>query len=328
MRRGIRAFVAIALVALVAVAGERTLRALHGDGAAAPPQAPDRDDAPVRLPKAVEPAPKPVAAAHDDGPLGETIERLKAQRQAGPDDDFRARREALERRTAAGDVGASAELGKLMLSCEFFFDLGEGDVEAVLVEGIARFGKEALELPESIPLDAAVDSAKRVLDEQRKLCRGASGLELSTDERRRALDLLRQGARAGDAGAMATFGLHAFADFADRRAMIADPQAVRDRKREALRYLERAIAAGHLDALWIMADAYAEGAIVDKSHFLAYAHYYAYRQASVRGGADARPLDTDLLLYAAELTPEQIADARRRGDAIDAACCRPRDGGS
>lgn len=319
----------VVATALLTVAGGWVVNTQHQ---AAAPQATAADtgsDAAARLPKAapVAAAPSPAPAPHADTPLGRVAAGIEALQAAGPNADFQSRRAALERAASAGDANAAADLGNMLLSCEHYVEFDDTAVEELMVEGIARFGRESLDLPDSVPLDAALDAAKHAFGEMRKICSGASGLALGDDERRHALDLLRRGAQAGNVDAMTNFGFHAFTDFADRRALIADPQKVRERKREARLYLERAIAAGHVDALWAAAAAYDDGMFVEKSALLAYAHFHAYRRASMANGVDARVLDADLALYGASLTPADIAAAQRRGDEIYAACCR-RGGGS
>ena len=312
------AWIASALAAAAMIAGMWWATRPAGVHLANAPAA--ASSASERLPKVA-----PVAAP-TTGPLADVAARVEAQAAEKPSADFTARREALARRTRNGDVDAAGELGDLLLTCDGYVDLGDDDVETMLVEGLALFGNEALQIPAGAPLDAIVDSTKREMARMRATCAGSHGLALSSGERRDAFDMLHRGAQAGIREAMINFAHFAFEDFADAREMLAHPERVRERKREVRGYVERAIAAGEIEALSAAADAYYSGSFLEKSSLLAYAHLYAYARAKGGDAAVARDYAGDLALYGAGLTPEQLADARHRGDALYAACCAAKGG--
>lgn len=321
-----KGWIAVMVSAALAGAGWWTLRE------AAPPDhfaAADAAEAAAsraleRLPKS---APMPSLPAEPvlPAPVADLMKNLDAQQANGPSADFVAKRAALERRAGEGDAQAEADLGELLLSCDGYVDFADTDVDTLLVEGIALLGKDAMQLPDSVPIDAVADAAKRDMARMRDTCAGSQGLALSRNERLDAYEKLRRGARAGIPAAMRNFAHFPFEDFADTRSMLAHPERVRERRREARSYLERAIAAGDVEALAVAADAHHSGSFVEKSNEMAYANMVAYQRAHV---ADGHSYDADLALYGDGLTPEQKSRAQARGEAIFQACCATKPGGA
>lgn len=311
VRRGfVFAAVAVALIGAVFVAQRES-------AAPTTTAVPAADEAPPRMPRNV---PKPASPDPATTALAPEVARIDAARKARPDADFVAARAELERQADAGDVASQVRAGLLLLECDGYANLSDGELDA-LASGILARPADSMPVFDGVPYSAIVVLARDRHVRQRARCAESVGMEVSQRDQERARDWLRAAAAAGDVEAMVAYAEHAFLDSDDNAAMIANPQAVRERKREARDYLDRALAAGSVQAFEVASRASRHGVLVEKSDYMAYVYFYVYRHARVDLGADPRALDPYLDALGSKLPPADAVRAQEQGRAIHAACC-------
>jgi hypothetical protein len=313
VRRGfVLAAVAVALIGAVFVAQRESPAP-----ASTATVVPAADEAPPRVPRNV---PKPASLDPATTALAPEVARIDAELEARPGADFVAARAELERQADAGDVASQVRAGLLLLECDGYANLSDGELDALASRILAR-PADSMPVFDSVPHAASVALARDRTVRKRALCADSVGMQVSRRDQERARDWLRAAAAAGDVEAMAAYAKHAFLDSDDGAQMIANPQAVRERKREARDYLDRALAAGSVQAFEVASQTSRYGVLMEKSDYMAYVYFYVYRQARVGLGADPRALDPYLEALGSKLPPADALRAQAQGRAIHAACC-------
>ncbi|HZX77315.1 hypothetical protein [Lysobacter sp.] len=102
--------------------------------------------------------------------------------------------------------------------------------------------------------------------------------------------------------------------------LIADPEAVAAYRRNAMGYMHRAALTGSVDALSMLAGAYANGILTKRDPVLAYAYFHAGTLAT--GRSDSMH-DLMRQRYETELTRSEVQRATQQGRSIYEECCSP-----
>ena len=230
--------------------------------------------------------------------------------------DFAARLAQLERAANEGDMAAAAELGERLALCRDYAPMSAQAVEASIVTGMA-----ANEPPPVIGGKPASPEFLILLLQEgyAELDRHCAGSEKIIDAARAqsSLDWLQRAAEAGEVAAMTSYARYTLADESEA-AVDGDAAA---RRARALEYLDRAIGAGDARALQLRADLYSHGIVLPADALAAYADFHAFARTDLGRQWPPRLVELYLQALAQPLDAAQLAEARRRGDALWRACC-------
>jgi TPR repeat protein len=232
--------------------------------------------------------------------------------------DFGAARVEIERQAAAGDRAAAERLGKVMLTCDGYRDRSPEQIQAEIVDTLARFSASRQQA-----LNTTLDAGSLALllqtqfEKLREVCLGANELHLDATQRLQALAWARQAADAGSTAAMLTYAEHAFDEYSSPVDLIRSAEEVRLRKQVARAYLDRAAAAGDADVFALRASMHEIGGVLEKDPVAAYANYYAYAHSTV-----ATP-EAELMLrvYASAVSADDRQVAQQMAQQWLEQCC-------
>lgn len=230
--------------------------------------------------------------------------------------DFAAHLTQLERAAAAGDPDAAGELGDLLSLCRDYAPMTAQAIEDTIVTGMATN-----EPPPPIGGKPATPEFLILLLQQgyAELDRHCAGSEKLIDAARAkaAPDWLQRAAEAGRVAAMTSYAHHVLVQEAD-----APANAETDlRRARALDYLERAVRAGDARALQLRADAQTHGYGLPADPVGAYVDLYTFARTDLGRSWPPRLIELYLQALAQPLDAVQLADARRRSDALWRDCC-------
>lgn len=124
---------------------------------------------------------------------------------------------------------------------------------------------------------------------------------------------LVQAAEGGNVIAQLLYARESRLILGSRADMIANPDAVAEYKRKAVAFLHSAVATGTPAALQAMSTAYRAGVLLPRDPIMS----YAYANAANRAASGDWALDA----YSRDLTPDELAIAKKRADAIYRKCC-------
>jgi len=106
----------------------------------------------------------------------------------------------------------------------------------------------------------------------------------------------------------------------DEKALLANPDQVKQWQANSMRYLQSAAAKGVPQALQGLGMAYANGVITKRDPVNAYAYWAASLRAYPSGPGSESVLDP----FVKEMTAKQLMQAKQRADAIFEQCCQSR----
>jgi len=226
-------------------------------------------------------------------------------------------RAELERRAERGDAHAAARLGRAFAQCNGYVPVDDAQLESWVVEATARgvtLNVDGHPLgPDALLARLKANQAQRARD-----CANAGGID-EQDPRPLAFHWTERAAALGDADAQALYGNLAFATY-NARSAIVDAEELRERKRLARDYLERALAGGDALALQQMYLHYAHGTLYPEDAAAAYRYLYAY-SLTPRSAEMAPAALTGLLDEAAAALDDGARERARRAARDLAACC-------
>lgn len=240
-----------------------------------------------------------------------------------PEGLFAAVRPELERRARDGDAKAALRLARVLLNCHSFHPYTDAEIEDRVIDGLAHAGDAPIVDGKPIPPDVLVDWMRGRMRAQRDLCAGTDPKDFTSNEvdAKAAVELLLRAAKSGDTEAMIEYARSALTQYLLPAQVIAHAETVKAISRDAVQYLDAALAAGDAEALQAWSDEYQYGRLVQRDAVQAYAYLYAYAQSSKADDGDAwwRRLRLEQMRQA--MTQTQIDDAQRKAAALLAQCC-------
>ena len=188
-------------------------------------------------------------------------------------------------------------LAKLLFECKTLASTLSSSEELIALEKVPRENKERL-------LSGMERKAAR--------CEGLNEQQINS-----YVDMMDFAAQSGVVEAQLSYSGYV-ADAMMSPESIANPQRIVDYKRKSLEYYNRALGAGEVKALGLLASAYEDGILAEKDPYKAYVYAYTYA-ISKGGGASANQW---LAQMEAALTASQLQSARSEAQQVYARCCR------
>lgn len=235
--------------------------------------------------------------------VGASIQRTKNATRVGKapvlpasDKALNERLDALEREAKAGNADVSYALGMALRSC--------AEVEKRYIE----LEEQAKAHPDH---SSSLEPLLAHIDEDRASC-GSLSSDALGDYGKWIELAAQQGNRHAQLAYAAIFG-----QLLDSQQHAMDTAWIERYKTNTLQFLTAAASDGSVDALSQLADVYKNGLIAPADPVRAYAYEYAVSQSGLVGTA-SQLLD----LWAKNMTPAQIEQARQLGNSIYQQCCR------
>ncbi|MBN8738340.1 MAG: sel1 repeat family protein [Xanthomonadaceae bacterium] len=225
------------------------------------------------------------------------------------------RRADLDRRVAAGDVDAMAELGGIIGVCRHYSPISAQHIEETVVDGMAAGVEPPLIAGKPVSPELLVLMLQQGQPELDRRCAGIDRRQLR-DDLDRAPALLERAADAGSVEAMLDYSRYAFAGYGGTDQMLADADEVARRKEKARAYLRESLRRGDARALLLLGDAYASGPLEKIDPLQAYAYASAFFQSPAGQEWSPRLRELYLQALAQQLDAQQLIQARENAAQI------------
>ncbi|WP_257385544.1 hypothetical protein, partial [Tahibacter caeni] len=218
----------------------------------------------------------------------------------------------LERRAAAGDADAAAELGGLLGVCWRHSKGSAKQIEETVISGMAAGVDPPRIAGTPAPPELVILLLQQAQPELEQRCAGLDRERLWKD-RTRAPALLERAADAGRVEAMLDYAQYAFVGYNGPRHMLMDADEVVRRKQKARAYLRQALGRGDARALFLLGDAYASGPLENVDPLQSYAYLSAFFRSPAAQEWPPRLGELYLQTLAQHLDAQQLAQAQAQG---------------